>query len=119
MIVSKELLQKLIDEEFARAVSSRKKKINEVGLRRGSLATVDPYELIAFAKQFASLGAAVTEQLEELMNDPDAQVNSAAVRMMRERLGGKNDGLDEVLKQWEDYRHDAELSDRLSGLEDE
>jgi len=71
----------------------------------------DPGDLIDFAKRWAALGDAIAEQVEQVVDDPraaaghgraDLEVNSNAVELARERLGGLNEGLDQALAEYFD-----------------
>jgi hypothetical protein len=71
----------------------------------------DPGDLIDFAKRWASLGDAIAEQVEQVVDDPraaagqgraDLEVNPNAVELARERLGGLNEGLDQALAEYFD-----------------
>lgn len=67
----------------------------------------DPAELIDFATRWTQLGETVTEQVAQVIKDPDCGscwqegseqgVNPTAIEMAREHLEGFNEGLDETL----------------------
>lgn len=58
----------------------------------------DPGDLIEFAKRWANLGDAVTEQIEDVVNDPATdEVNPAAIDMAYSHLQGLNQGIDLAL----------------------
>ncbi len=52
------------------------------------------HDLMTFAKAYASLGTAVQEQLDDLL-DGDDRMNPNAVTQIKRTLGGVNDDLDE------------------------
>lgn len=71
----------------------------------------DAEDLLRFAKRWASLGDAVAEQAEQVLDCPrvaaglveaqaDQKVNPNAIKLARERLGGLNEELDQA---FEDY----------------
>jgi hypothetical protein len=70
----------------------------------------DAGDLIDFAKRWAALGEAVSEQVEQVVDDPNCGsmwnegtengVNPAAIRMAKERLGGLNQGIDQALEEF-------------------
>ena len=58
----------------------------------------DAGDLIDFAKRWAELGDAVSEQVEQVVDDPETdEVNPAAIELARSRLRGLNEGLDQAL----------------------
>jgi len=69
---------------------------------------IDPADLIEFANRWKDLGSAITEQVEQVLDDPraaagldedhaDLEVNPNAIRLAQERLQGLHDGIDEAL----------------------
>jgi hypothetical protein len=71
----------------------------------------DAEDLIRFAKRWASLGDAVAEQVEQVLDCPrvaaglveaqaDQEVNPNAIKLARERLQGLNEEIDQA---FEDY----------------
>lgn len=61
----------------------------------------DPGDLIEFAKRWASQGDAVTEQIEEVVNDPGTdEVNPAAIELARGRIQGLNQGVDLAIDEY-------------------
>lgn len=61
---------------------------------------VSMFDLLEFGRAYASLGAAMQEQLLSLANDPGTDANPGAVRMIEAKLGGINAELDKALKDW-------------------
>jgi hypothetical protein len=58
----------------------------------------DAGDLIDFAKRWAELGDAVSEQVGQVVDDPETdEVNPAAIELARSRLRGLNEGLDQAL----------------------
>lgn len=58
----------------------------------------DPGDLIEFAKRWANLEDAVTEQIEDVVNDPATdEVNPAAIDLACSHLRGLNQGIDRAL----------------------
>lgn len=53
--------------------------------------------LIRFAKAYAGLGDAVTEQLDDLLSGDFDGINPNAVELIRDRLGGMNSEIDEAV----------------------
>ena len=107
MRVSKEQLQQLVDEAVADALLRKENRrllesVSSYGdTGHGSLYDIDASELLDFAKSYASLGNAIQEQLEELLDSQeDAGVNPNAVAVMEDRLGGMNAEIDEALAAW-------------------
>ena len=61
----------------------------------------DAGDLIEFAKKWASLGDAVTEQVEDIVNDPTTdEVNPSAIGMAQRTLRGLNQGIDLAMDQY-------------------
>ena len=70
----------------------------------------DAGDLIDFAKRWAALGEAVSEQVEQVADDPNCGsmwnkgtengVNPAAIRMAKENLGGLSQGIDQALDEF-------------------
>src|SRR3990167_1695782 len=81
-------LRSLIKEAIPRHIVS--------GVKDASL-----HGLMEFARRYAALGWAVQEQLNDVVDDPisvsGSRVNPNAVYLVKERLGGLNAELDEVL----------------------
>lgn len=105
MIVTKQQLQQLIDEEFSRAIEKR--RLAEArGRFHGSqeLREMEAYELLEFAKAYASLGNAVQDQLHDIMDDPQSDVNPNAIDLIKERLGGANEEIDYAIQAYEEYQ---------------
>ena len=67
----------------------------------------DPADLIEFATRWAELGDAVTEQVAQVIDNPDCGscwnegtehgINPAAIELAHDRLRGLNEGIDEAL----------------------
>jgi len=70
----------------------------------------DAGDLIDFAKRWAALGEAVSEQVEQVVDDPNCGsmwnegtengVNPAAIRMAKKSLGGLNEVIDQALEEF-------------------
>ncbi len=70
----------------------------------------DPADLIEFASRWMELGAAVTEQVAQVLDDPscgscwnegtESSVNPAAIELAYHRLQGLNEGIDEALTEF-------------------
>jgi hypothetical protein len=104
MIVSHQQLQQMIDEEFARAVVRRKQLVEGRNMR-GGLYEVEAYELLEFCKAYASLGAAVQEQVDDVLDNSDNDdVNPNAIRLAQEHLGGMNSEIDDAFDAYHEYR---------------
>ena len=59
---------------------------------------IDAEDLIDFAQRFADLGDAVSMQVARLVENPDHDdLNPAAIRMARDRIGGLNEEIDEAI----------------------
>jgi hypothetical protein len=65
------------------------------------------YDLLKFAKAFASLGSAVQDQLDDLANERFEQVNPNALYLMEQRLYGQNEELDDVMNTLRDILDDT------------
>ncbi len=58
---------------------------------------VDARDLMDFGNRWAGLGEGVTQQIEELLSNPNAEeVSPGAIRLAQERLRNLNETLDEV-----------------------
>lgn len=66
----------------------------------GGLYSVPMADLLEFCKAYTSLGTSIQEQIHELLEDPTAMVNPAAVKMVQAKLGGVNAELDKMLSEW-------------------
>jgi hypothetical protein len=108
MRISKNQLQQIIDEEISRSLlQAQNRRLTEsvhlgtVDSGHGSLYDADVSELLEFAKSYASLGIHVQEQLDDLLDrQEDAEVNTNAVQLIEDRLGGMNAEIDEVINTW-------------------
>jgi hypothetical protein len=109
MRITKTQLQDLVNEEIASALLKKQNKrlIEAVSSYRdaghGGLYDSDVSELLDFAESYTSLGAAVQDQLRELLDSgEDAEVNSNAVQMIEDRLGGMNHEIDVAIEAWKE-----------------
>lgn len=90
-----------------RTLASTHKRVNEDRIHPAfahDLNGVSAEALLAFAKAYRSMGDAVTEQLWKLMDDPDANLNSNAVELIKQTLGGCNEEIDQAIAAWEEHR---------------
>lgn len=112
MRISKAQLQAIINEEVASAlIRSENLRLVEARSPGGVLYKVDGASLIAFAKAYASLGVAVQEQLEDLVEfQESADINHNAFDLMERALRGMNREIDEAMDAWYQGVEDA-LSD--------
>lgn len=78
-------------------------KLNEARAGR-ELWEIESYDLIDFAKKWAGLGNAVQEQVEDILNDPNAQANPNAIRLAKERIGGYNEDIDNAIAEYYEVR---------------
>jgi len=115
MRISRNELQGLINEEISRALLRRENRrlvetVSSYGdMGQGSLYDIEASELLDFAKSYASLGNAIQEQLDELLDEQeDASVNPNAVQVMEERLGGMNAEIDGAIEAWRAARDEEE-----------
>jgi hypothetical protein len=111
MRITKKQLQDLINEEISRALlrSENHRLIEAVSsygdTGHGSLYDLDASELLEFAQSYVSLGAAVQEQLEELLDmQEDADINPNALQLIEDRLGGMNAEIDGAIQSWKTAR---------------
>lgn len=122
MIITKKILQQLIDEEFSRVTKSRQKKLNESFIGDpGNLVDVDISELIEFAKAYAGLGDAVQEQLDTILSGDEEtfeDVNPNAIEMIHDELGGINSDIDTSIQAYNDWLEQSG-SDRNLAMNDE
>ncbi len=77
---------------------------------------IDAGDLIDFARRWADLGDAVTEQLTQVVDDPraaaglrraDLEVNPNAIELAKERIGGLNEGIDTAIEEYFDLLAEA------------
>ena len=104
MKITPQQLKSIINEEIRR-VGARRRLTEARITRGGELYEVSAEELIEFAKAYRDLGAAVTEQLETIIElgadaSPD-DVNPAAVREVERTLGGVNAEIDDKIAEWQ------------------
>ena len=124
MIVTKQQLQQLIDEEYSRALLKRKKKLTERLIPSHDLYELEAYELIRFAKAYRDLGDAVTDQLDTILDgaedDFHAETNSNAIKMIEDELGGINEEIDEAVKAYNEWwESSGKTGDTDRGREDD
>ena len=76
----------------------------------------DAGDLIDFARRWADLGDAVTEQVTQVVDDPhaaaglrraDLEVNPNAIELAKERIGGQNEGIDTAIAEYFDLLAEA------------
>lgn len=99
MRITRQQLQEMIDE----VVAERLLKVENRRLLEGmhsDLEDVDAASLLEFAAAYASLGAAVQEQLRDLISGEGAGLTHGAAQMIRRALGGMNGDLDAALDAW-------------------
>lgn len=104
MRITRQQLLNLINEEISGELLRKENRrlFEAVGDYSGELYNMDVSELLDFAAAYRSLGAAVAEQLHDLLDEgEDADLNPNAVQMIREKLGGLNLEIDEALEVWE------------------
>lgn len=75
------------------------------------LAAADSYDLLRFAKAYASLGDAVTAQIDDLLAGRYDDVNGNAIDLIRDRLQGMNQELDDALAGYYEQTEDDEDED--------
>ena len=108
MRITRNQLQDLINEEISHALlrSQNRRLVEAVSsgdTGRGGLYDLDVSELLEFAESYTSLGAAVQDQLRKLLDrGEDAEVNSNAVQMIEDRLGGMNHQIDVAIEAWKE-----------------
>ena len=104
MKITRKILRGLIQETI----------LKESGWEMG-VASADPTVLLSFAKAHANLGTAVQEQLDDLAmayydgsgaDSPEwveavFQVNPNAVDVIRRELLGMNEGIDELIEEYD------------------
>ena len=100
-------LREMIDAEVKSALNrvSPSKLVEARITRGGDLYAVGAEELIAFARAYSSLGDAVTEQLETIIEygpdaDPD-DINPAAIKEVVRTIGGVNEEIDTIIAEWQ------------------
>lgn len=103
MRITREQLQDLINEEISVALLKHEncRLTESPAVARNDIHQIEANALIEFAKAYRGLGNAIAEQLDQLLEDGDnADVNSNAVDIIEERLGGFNDEIDSVIESW-------------------
>lgn len=92
----------MIEEGVADALLRREnRRLLEASEPGGGLYEVDAAELIDFGRAYVALGAAVREQLEELLDSQeDASVNPNAFDVIEQGLRGANREIDAALDAW-------------------
>ena len=56
------------------------------------------YNLIQFAKAYSDLGTAVQEQVQDILQGDEDECNPSALNLIKKRLSGFHEELDEILK---------------------
>jgi len=92
MKLTRKLISEMVKDEFY------SKLLSEAS--GGGLYSVPMADLLEFCKEYTSLGTSIQQQIHELLEDPTAMVNPAAVKMVQAKLGGVNAELDELLSKW-------------------
>lgn len=69
---------------------------------------IDIVDLIEFADVWGGLGDAVQEQVRDLLDDPEADVNSNAVKLAKRKLLGWHPDLDSALNDWTGPKDDKD-----------
>lgn len=59
-------------------------------------------ELMVFAKRYAALGKIIQEQVENVIDGDLSECNPDALKIIKDRLSGFNEDLDEMLSEIED-----------------
>jgi hypothetical protein len=73
---------------------------------------IDSDDLLRFAEAYASLGDAVTSQIADLLVARYDDVNPNAVDLIRERLGGFNQEIDEALQAFDQWQQEPSDDDK-------
>jgi hypothetical protein len=99
----------MVDDEIATALLKKQNRrlveaVSSYGdTGHGGLYDLDAVELLDFAESYASLGAAVQDQLRDLLDSGEAaEVNPNAVQIIEDRLGGMNHEIDTALEAWKE-----------------
>lgn len=82
-----------------------------------SIREVESYELLQFAEAYAGLGDAVQEQLAHVLDGTasGSNVNPNAVALIKERLGGMNEEIDNAIAAYYENGEVEEEDDVASG----
>lgn len=111
MRITRNQLQDLINEEISRSLlKQQNRRLIETynSPMSGGLYDIDASELIAFADAYVSLGSAVQEQLVILLDEQEgADINSNAVKLMRDTLYGQHHEIDTAIDAWESANGDT------------
>jgi len=91
---------KLTQRQFKKIIKETIKESRDNLIGTDELYGFSSYELINFAKKYAGMGDAVCEQLDDLLDDPSANLNSNAVDLIKEELGGLNEEIDDAIEAW-------------------
>ena len=65
-----------------------------------NLLNIELCELLDFAKAYSNLGGSVQEQLNDLLDGCGDEVNPNAIKLIQDRLGGKNEELDLIISEF-------------------
>jgi hypothetical protein len=113
--LTKDQLQQVIDEEYARAME-RRQQAEAPKAARTTLSQCDMGELLEFARAYAALPLTAREQLDDLVNNPLSEdVNPNVLDLLQESLGGLNEDLDGVIQGVSDYGMDEEEGPDMGG----
>ena len=110
MKISKNLLNKVIDEEYSRAISRR--EMNSLALSESTnsesfvihrLSSVDADDLVEFANRWAKTGSQVQENVQQMLTGDFDDLNPAAIHEARRLLEGFHPDLDEAFSEYEKH----------------
>jgi hypothetical protein len=109
MKVAKSVLNKIVNEEYSRAVSRRKRATQSLTEGAGKpgfahhLATVEADDLVEFANRWAKSGKFIQENVQQMLTGEFGDLDPAAIQEARGLLEGFHPDLDEAFSEYEKH----------------
>lgn len=102
MRITRNQLHDLINEEVAEVLlkSENRHLVESFDAVSGLLREVDALSLIDFAKAYSSLDKYMRKQLDDIIDDVDADVDPEDVADIERAIGGANEEIDSYLSTW-------------------
>lgn len=87
-----------IKKQLVELENRLKRSSSSMNRKKASRQEMSADDLIGFAKQFVNLGSSVQEQLVDLMEGRYDDINPNAVKLMKQKLSGYHEEIDDVIE---------------------